>query len=228
MRALVLLLLLSVSPARGEDPAVQFGPLRVEIAQVAQAVGWKVTAPILSDGLVGRMCVVRFRLDQGEHHWEESRKRLVSVPQWEETSFYKRSFVAQTFDSKKPVQITFALIDIVDQREIGSVAGALPGEEAPPLVVEKAVVKELGRVVYEGRVDLGPTWERVQRGDKLRGDGVFTDFAHKLPKRPKGYWREFVHPTEGVRGAGPQRVIVGRGGEIFYTPDARKSFIQLR
>ena len=40
-----------------------------------------------------------------------------------------------------------------------------------------------------------------------------------LPSRPEGYYREFVHPTPGVRGPGPQRVVQGQGGELFYSPD---------
>lgn len=42
-----------------------------------------------------------------------------------------------------------------------------------------------------------------------------------------GYYNEFVHPTLGARGAGPQRIVRGRGGELYYTPDHYKTFIPL-
>jgi filamentous hemagglutinin len=230
LRLLLVVAAMSGSPARAEKPGIEFGPLRIESLRLGDALGWRVTAPIVSDGLVGRVCMVRFRLRQGEKQWEETRKRAVSVPEWEETSFYKRSFLGSEFDTRKPIQVSFALIDLVDQRELGSVQGELPGESAPPLVVEHVKVVHLGRVVFEGRVDLAATWERIQRGERLageRGDGA-TYRGAKLPKRPSGYWIEWIQPTEGIRGTGPQRVIVGKGGEIFYTPDGHKTFVQVR
>ena len=48
-----------------------------------------------------------------------------------------------------------------------------------------------------------------------------------LPARPRGYYREWVHPTPGVSGPGPQRIVTGSGGEVFYTPDHYKTFIPL-
>ncbi len=216
--------------AGAEEPGIQFSPLRIESIRLDDALGWRVTAPILSDGLVGRVCLVRFRLRQGEKQWEETRKRAVSVPQWEETSFYKRSFLGGEFDTRKPIHLSFALIDLVDQREMGSVTGEVPGEAEPPLLLEHVKVVHLGRVVYVGSVDLGATWQRIQRGERLaseKSDGTAYG-GKRLPKRPKGYWTEWIHPTDGVRGAGPQRVIVGKGGEIFYTPDAHKTFVQVR
>jgi len=31
-----------------------------------------------------------------------------------------------------------------------------------------------------------------------------------LPRQAKGYYREYVHPTSGVKGPGAQRVVVGQ------------------
>ena len=212
-----------VAAAQAEEPGIQFSPLRVEGTQVGDALGFRVTAPVLTDGLVGRVCLVRFRLEQGEKKWEESRKRAIQVPSWDETTFYKRSFLADHFLPAQPIQVTFALINLVNQRELGSTSGTLQLEAAPPLVVEAAKVVHFGKVVYVGRVDLGPTFERVKKGEPGK------PFRHnKLPERPKGYWREYVHPTDGIKGDGPQRLIVGRAGEIFYTPDYHQTFIQLR
>jgi hypothetical protein len=232
VREALIVVLVTSAVAHAETPNVQFSPLRIESAQLGNALGWKVTAAILSDGLVGRMCLARFRLEQGDKRWEESSRRAVQVAQWEETGFYKRSFLSERFDGKKPIQVAFALIDLVNQSELGQVTGTLPGEGASALTVENVKVIHRGRVVHQGRVDLQPTWTRIQRGEKLpkeSADGaVFSNRGNRLPKRAKGYWREWIHPTDGIGGAGPQRIIVGGGGEIFYTPDHYDTFVQLR
>lgn len=220
MRSLLLLMLSTV--ARAEDPAIQFAPLRIEAAQVGNALGWRVTAPVLTDGLVGRVCEVRFRLKQGDKRWEESRKRAIEVPQWDETAFYRRSFLRERFAPSQPIEIGFSVIDLVNQRDLGSTTGTLTFDAVPSLVIESAKVIHFGKLVYEGRVDLAPTWARAQK----EPGKPFSN--SKLPKRDKGYWREYVHPTEGVRGDGPQRLIVGKDGELFYTPDYYRTFIQLR
>jgi filamentous hemagglutinin len=103
--------------------------------------------------------------------------------------------------------------------------------EAPPagdrVVVRDAVVIDFGRVHYRGDVDLTPTLERVRRGERYphRDDGtVFKNFEGRLPPRPRGYYHEYVVPTEGLRGPGPQRVILGDGGDVWYTGDHYASF----
>jgi filamentous hemagglutinin len=48
-----------------------------------------------------------------------------------------------------------------------------------------------------------------------------------LPQQAAGYYQEFVHPTPGISGPGPQRIIVGQAGELFYTPDHYDSFVPL-
>jgi filamentous hemagglutinin len=82
----------------------------------------------------------------------------------------------------------------------------------------------------KGTVDLGPTLKRIESGGSFphRNDGsVFMNREGLLPTQPQGYYREFVHPTPGVSGPGPQRVIQGQGGEMFYTPDHYGTFIPL-
>lgn len=61
-----------------------------------------------------------------------------------------------------------------------------------------------------------------------KNDGsVFQNKEGLLPSQPAGYYREWVHPTPGVNGPGPQRVITGGGGELYYTPDHYRTFIPL-
>ena len=56
-------------------------------------------------------------------------------------------------------------------------------------------------------------------------DGViFANREAQLPKRPRGYYREYTVATPGVRGRGPRRIVSGRAGELFYTDDHYRSF----
>lgn len=97
-------------------------------------------------------------------------------------------------------------------------------------VVDAVKVYSYDKLVYEGRVDLSATIDRIRRGERHshRNDGsVFRNRERRLPKKPRGYYTEYVHPTEGMRGPGPQRIVTGRQGEWYYTPDHYKSFIPL-
>lgn len=45
-----------------------------------------------------------------------------------------------------------------------------------------------------------------------------------LPKRERGYYREFTVKTPGARDRGARRIVAGRGGEFYYTEDHYRSF----
>ena len=132
---------------------------------------------------------------------------------------------------RQPIEVTFQLVDIVAQRELGTVSATLPAQAEPNLVLADVSVESYRKVVYRGAIDLRPTWVRIQRGEHFphRTNGsVFADREHRLPKQPKGYYHEYVHPTAGLRGAGPQRLVVGQKGELFYTPNHYRSFIRIQ
>jgi guanyl-specific ribonuclease Sa len=84
-------------------------------------------------------------------------------------------------------------------------------------------------------IDLTPTLRRLADGKSLQdaglrphaGDGTtFLNIADRasgvrpLPSKPRGYYTEFVvPPNDGARWPGPQRLILGRNGEAYYSPD---------
>ena len=79
--------------------------------------------------------------------------------------------------------------------------------------------------------DLKPTLDRIASGGKFphRNDGsIFKNMEGLLPKQNAGYYKEFVHPTPGVKGPGAMRVVTGQGGEMWFTPDHYKTFIPIR
>ncbi len=81
-----------------------------------------------------------------------------------------------------------------------------------------------------GVIDLRPAIERIAAGEKHphRNDGsIFRNFEKILPQKPSGYYREYVVPTMGIHGPGPQRLVIGKEGEIYYTPDHYETFIRV-
>src|SRR5688572_1625070 len=121
------------------------------------------------------------------------------------------------------------------QSRNGRAADATPADAsqaASPLVVQNITVRDMdGRVAWRGDVDLAPTLARIEAGerDPHRNDGgVFGNRERRLPQQPGGYYREYVIRTPGISHAGPQRLIIGKQGEVFYTSDHYASFQRIR
>jgi ribonuclease T1 len=57
-----------------------------------------------------------------------------------------------------------------------------------------------------------------------RDGAVFGNREGLLPKRERGYYREYTVKTPGARDRGARRIVVGRGGEYYYTDDHYRSF----
>lgn len=65
------------------------------------------------------------------------------------------------------------------------------------------------------------------RGVRQGGRGVFENREGKLPDRPDGWYTESdVWPGPGPRGT--ERVVRGRDGEAWYTPDHYGTFRRVR
>jgi guanyl-specific ribonuclease Sa len=100
------------------------------------------------------------------------------------------------------------------------------------LVRNQRIVDQDGKVVFVGDVDLAPTLARVARGerDSHPNDGsVHRNREGKLPRQSDAnYYTEYVVRTPKLRGVGPQRLILGKRQEIFYTPDHYQTFLKLR
>jgi ribonuclease T1 len=100
------------------------------------------------------------------------------------------------------------------------------------LVMQNIKVYDLdGNLAYEGNVDLAPVFDRIERGERDSHDNdgsVFSNREGSLPKKPKGYYHEYVVRTPDLRSVGPQRLILGKNGEAYYTPDHYDTFTQVR
>jgi hypothetical protein len=104
------------------------------------------------------------------------------------------------------------------------------------LVDGVVVVDRRSGTVLTGTVDLGPTIDRIEAGGSYphRNDGsVFKNLppagqpSPLLPVQSPGYYTEYVVPTPNFH-PGPQRIVTGKGGDMYYTPDHYDTFIPLR
>lgn len=120
---------------------------------------------------------------------------------------------------------TLALPDPFGQPQIGAVTGTVK-------VIENARIINFGKVIFQGKIDLNPTLDRIRAGQRLphRNDGaIFKNREGQLPaQRDKNYYREFVLKMKGIPFPGPQRVIIGKRGEVFYTGDHYATFERAR
>ncbi|MEO5692962.1 MAG: ribonuclease domain-containing protein [Usitatibacter sp.] len=57
-----------------------------------------------------------------------------------------------------------------------------------------------------------------------KDNSIFGNREGRLPKRKRGYYREFTVKTPGERTRGARRIIKGQGGELFYTDDHYSHF----
>jgi ribonuclease T1 len=56
-------------------------------------------------------------------------------------------------------------------------------------------------------------------------DGViFSNFEKQLPKRERGYYREFTVKTPGARNRGARRIVCGQPVECYYSADHYRTF----
>jgi len=104
-------------------------------------------------------------------------------------------------------------------------------------------VYNYGRLVYSGPIDVTPTLERIRAGCRIpseKHDGDFFSFRNfgemsNVPRKGNYYYREFVvwpsiditndtyDPSQRAFGVvpfpGPMRLLIGRGGEVYFTGD---------
>lgn len=99
-------------------------------------------------------------------------------------------------------------------------------------VIRNETVSSFGKQINVAHNDLTPTLERIKRGEKYNHGNDGTEFYNNklnLPERENGYYKEYIHPTPGLpkTKVGPQRIIIGKLGEFYYTPDHYVTFIKI-
>jgi ribonuclease T1 len=109
---------------------------------------------------------------------------------------------------------------------MGMLAPAAALAEAPPVLEDGATI---------GMAELPPearrTLELIRKGGPFpyaRDGAVFGNREALLPRRKRGYYREYTVKTPGIRTRGARRIVAGRSGELFYTDDHYNSFKRIR
>lgn len=67
----------------------------------------------------------------------------------------------------------------------------------------------------------------IKRGGPFpyKRDGTtFGNFERRLPKKERGYYKEYTVPTPGARDRGARRIVAGREREYYYTDDHYQTF----
>ena len=146
--------------------------------------------------------------------------------------FAYRNWQEQQRPAKKPAAPAPAAADEPSPATRNQDESAAPPASSSPKtkLFNQTIYDQDGKVAYRGNIDLGPTLARIQRHERLDfpNDGVtFQNRERRLPQQPAGYYHEYVHPTPDLRGPGPQRIVTGKEGEIFYTPDHYRTFQRL-
>ena len=71
------------------------------------------------------------------------------------------------------------------------------------------------------------TAELIKKGGPFphQRDGVaFGNREKILPRRERGWYREYTVKTPGARDRGARRIVAGRDGTLYYTDDHYRSF----
>jgi ribonuclease T1 len=81
------------------------------------------------------------------------------------------------------------------------------------------------------RQRVGDVLNTIDQGGPFpyRRDGiVFQNREGLLPDQSTGYYQEYTVSSPGTPGRGAQRLVVGQGGEVYFTPDHYQTFVRVR
>ncbi len=88
--------------------------------------------------------------------------------------------------------------------------------EIPAIELPKEAIETLGRIRKGGPFPYA------------KDGAVFGNREGRLPKRKRGYYREYTVKTPGERTRGARRIVAGRAGDLWYTEDHYASFRRIR
>lgn len=74
------------------------------------------------------------------------------------------------------------------------------------------------------------TWALIEDGGPFPFDRDGVTFENReriLPRRERGFYREYTVPTPGEDDRGARRLVVGEDDAVFYTGDHYDSFVQV-
>ena len=75
------------------------------------------------------------------------------------------------------------------------------------------------------------TLRLIQQGGPFpypRDGVVFSNYEHRLPQHPRGYYHEYTVKTPGARNRGAKRIVCGVPPECYYSDDHYRTFRRIR
>lgn len=82
----------------------------------------------------------------------------------------------------------------------------------------------------EESAGIAATLALIESGQPLPHEQDGTSFQNReglLPSEPEGYYREYTVETPGSSDRGARRLVIGSGGETYYTGDHYGSFVRI-
>jgi guanyl-specific ribonuclease Sa len=124
-----------------------------------------------------------------------------------------------------------ALLGCVEARPARDAEGGAPSpalSRGQPDLGDARLNAQVQRVV-DSFDRTGQPPEGVSQGGRRQGRrGVFENAEGRLPRRPPGYYTESDVWPRGAGGRGPERLVFGREGEVFYSADHYRTFARVR
>jgi hypothetical protein len=103
-------------------------------------------------------------------------------------------------------------------------------DESTNLYIIKSVVihDEKGDIIFYGQRDLNKDISLILNNKGIYR-GIFYNREGLLPIKNKGYYEEYEIKTPNwiYNNAGPERIVLGKNGEIYYTSDHYNSFLDI-
>jgi ribonuclease T1 len=113
----------------------------------------------------------------------------------------------------------------------GIVIPGLGGDEeasGPPPAAQTS--EEFGSLSAEESAEIGRVLAAIHSGGPLpyeEDGGTFQNREGLLPDQALGYYREYTVETPGSPDRGARRLVIGEGGEVYYTDDHYASFREI-
>lgn len=101
----------------------------------------------------------------------------------------------------------------------------------PPDFISGVKVISKGKEISSGTLDVNKTLHNFEKGIyKERIDSIHRNDMGTLPLHEDSYYTEYYKPTVGwtKASAGPERIVSGLNGEVYYTPDHYITFYKLK
>lgn len=106
---------------------------------------------------------------------------------------------------------------------------AIPASADSQSFFNNAAVQEIARSTLP--VEAQETLRLIKQGGPFpytRDGIVFGNYEKRLPKKQRGYYREYTVKTPGVKSRGARRIICGQPAECYFTADHYETFKRIR